>query len=184
MSDKREVSDTRLPLKSLEKLSDFCLPRGTPRRSRDLGCRLGSAGRRAARTPSGRPHDGGVQIKTWCEGRPHGISAERRAMGGLFPAAPLARHRVEAPATPGVGISVRNTRAPEVMAGGTGASVLSPTCARGDRGDKTPSSSTSRSDPRARRKPGREALGHARLRTCPGLPGRARMGRYGSILGR
>jgi hypothetical protein len=36
-----------------------------------------------------------------------------------------------------------------------GASALSPTRARGDRGDNTPSSSTSRSAPRARWKPGR-----------------------------
>ena len=39
---------------------------------------------------------------------------------------------------PGVGISVRNTRDPEVRAGGTGAWVLSPTRARGNFGDKTP----------------------------------------------
>ena len=41
-------------------------------------------------------------------------------MGGLFRAAPLARHRAEARPMPGVGISTRNTRPPEVRAGATG----------------------------------------------------------------
>jgi hypothetical protein len=56
-----------------------------------------------------------------------------------------ARPKVEAPAMSWVGISVRNTRHPEARAGGTGASVLSPSCARGDHGDKTRPSSASRS---------------------------------------
>jgi hypothetical protein len=75
------------------------------------------------------------------------MAAEWRAMGGLLRAASLARHRAEAAAMPGDGISVRDTRDPEARAGCTEASVLSPTRARGDRGDKTPSSRTSRSDP-------------------------------------
>jgi hypothetical protein len=66
------------------------------------------------------------------------VPAKRRGMGGLLRAASLARHGVEAPAMPGEGISVRDTHDPEVMAGGTGTWVLSPTRARGDRGDKTP----------------------------------------------
>jgi hypothetical protein len=82
MPDKWEVSDICLPVKSLEELSNFRLPPSTHRRSGDLGRRLIFALGRAARTLSGRPHDSGFQIKTWCEGRPYGISAERRASKG------------------------------------------------------------------------------------------------------
>jgi hypothetical protein len=51
---------------------------------------------------------------------------------------PSSKAKAEAPATPGVGISVRNTCPPEVMAEAAEASVLSPTRARGVPGDKTP----------------------------------------------
>src|SRR3954465_15372364 len=54
--------------------------------------RLGVGGGRTAYPPSGEPR------------------------GGLLRAAPLARHRVEAPAMPVVGVSVRNIRHPGVRA--------------------------------------------------------------------
>jgi hypothetical protein len=67
---------------------------------------------------------------------------------------PLARHKVEVPATSGDGISVRDTHDLEVIIGGTGAGVLSPTRARGNFGDKTPLIQHQPVWPRARQKRG------------------------------
>jgi hypothetical protein len=64
------VSDTCLSPKSLERLSDFRLPRGTSRRSRDPGCRLGSASAAHSLNSEGSSSQGdGFQISglVWWE---------------------------------------------------------------------------------------------------------------------
>ena len=136
--DKWEVSDIRLPFKSLEELSNFRLPPGTHRRSGDLGRCLVFAQVGAARTQ--------VVVLTMAEFRLRlGVRGGRTAYRpsgeprkvGLLPAALLAMHRVEATARPGLAFRSATPRDREVMTGGTGA-FLSPPCARGGSGDKIP----------------------------------------------
>jgi hypothetical protein len=79
---------------------------------------------------------------------------------------------------PGDGISVCDTHDPEVMAGSTEASVLSPTRARGVPGDKTPPPAQAGVIPEVGGSRGVEALGHARRRTCLGL---SRPGPHGRL---
>src|SRR3954453_23864890 len=82
-------------------------------------------------------------------------------------------------ATPEVSTLTPNTSDPEVMAGTEGLPLCRPLAREGLRATKPPSFTPSRSDPRARRKPEKGAL----VCSPKNLSGRARMGRYGSILG-
>ena len=125
---------------------------------------------RAARTPSGHPHDDGVQIKTWCEGRPHGISPERRASKGrALLVAPLARHRIDAPPTPGVSLSTRNTCGQWGDGWQHGASFCHSLAREGV--TKLPKRRQAGLISEPSRSPEAEVLGHVRLLACPGLPG-------------
>ena len=59
-----------------------------------------------------------------------------------------------------------------------GVPLLSPSCARGGTGDKTPQSTLSWSDLEPDGSRGAAGLMHARLGACPGLPG---LGPHGSL---
>ena len=73
---------------------------------------------------------------------------------------------------PGVGISVRNTRHPEVMAGGYGGlGFVTDLRARGFSVTKPPHPAQAGLLPEPGGSREVEALGHARLSACPGLPG-------------
>ena len=83
------------------KVDRFLLPRGICR-DRQPGQRRLRSQAACCRTPSERPHDRtDFKFQAWCEARPPGVPAERRATGGLFPAGPLVMHRLEAPSRPG-----------------------------------------------------------------------------------
>ena len=83
------------------KVDRFLLPRGICR-DRQPGQRRLRSQVACCRTPSERPHDRtDFKFQAWCEARPPGVPAERRATGGLFPAGPLVMHRLEAPSRPG-----------------------------------------------------------------------------------
>ena len=109
-------------------------------------------------------------FQAWCEGRLHGIPAERRATKvSLFLTAFLAPHRVKASATPDQDFDPRHprSRSDDRQQGGLFVGSLR---ARGSSRQKSPSSPASRSDlqPGASREG--EALLPAHLRACPGLP--------------
>jgi hypothetical protein len=150
---------------------------------RSSGRRRCVPGQRAAQIPGGRLHDGtNFRFQALGGGNTACPPNNRPANSRLFPAAPLARRRVEVPATPGVSTPTRNTRDPVVIAGSKGLPFCRPLAREGLRATKPPHPRQAGLIPEpgaSRERRGSVMLADEGVRACRG---RARMGCCRSIL--